>query len=450
MIYKRFRFQLLWRILALFAVTWLCVLLWQSSTYPVTALLCTALLVFMTVSLLNYVDRTNRELARFVSALECSDFSQTFSMSELGGSFRHLGNEFHGVMERFRETRMEREEALQFSQMVMKQIPVALLVVDEGGRIKLSNDNARRLLGISPLLHINDLSSPVKELYEYLSSSEQPDQKLISVLLHGSTHQLMVSTTYFIDRGIKKRVVCLQNIRSELDRQEVQAWQDLIRVLSHEIMNSITPISSLSHSAADAISQLDEENRSDSDVIQDVESAVKTVARRSDGLLQFVENYRQIARLPKPHPQFTNARQIIAQSLSLMEKEFEGREIQIDVQSTPNLPELFVDEQMLIQALVNLLHNAQDAIDDGVDGVITISAVYDFQGKLTITVTDNGCGIDEGELKKVWLPFYTLKENGSGIGLSLVRQIVLAHRGTVQIRSTPRNGTSVSLEFHVD
>ena len=448
MVSSRFRLQVLLRIIVLFATLVGCVYLWQLDGYLITKLLFTLLPVAQCWWLLHYVDRTNRELERFLLSIAYDDFSQSFTLPKLGGSFSELGKAFETVMERFRRTRQSREEMSQFSRMVMQQVPVAVMVIDQQDKILMVNRKVRQLFGSSALRNIDDLKQVDDNLASYLRSAGSGDRKLITATIGQAKYQLMVSVTHFMVGESVQKIVCLQNIRSELDRQEVQAWQDLIRVLSHEIMNSITPITSLSHSASNMLHELaDSGDSADPESLTDLASAVETIARRSDGLLDFVERYRQVARLPQPDRSELSIDTLLEELAQLMRLELAEKNANLELELESGLPVIRADQQMVNQAIINLMRNALDAVKSVEKGYIRIHAVPDFNGGVSITVQDNGCGIPESELEKIWIPFYTTKETGSGVGLSLVRQIAHAHGGAVSIYSVVGEGTAVTIEL---
>lgn len=335
----------------------------------------------------------------------------------------------------------------QFSQTIIQQVPIAVVVYEANGEVVLANNKARQLLGVSGLRQLNSLSKISHELADFIVNARSGGRKVIQVKVGSETLHLMVSVTRFATGKSVQKIVSLQNIRTELDRQEVQAWQDLARVLSHEIMNSITPITSLSHSACGMLrSVADGEVQPDFELLEDVASAVETIARRSDGLLEFVERYREVARLPEPSLDSVNLGVLLEQVVHLMRSDFSEHNIQLEL-IFDDLPDIQIDEQMINQALINLLLNAKDAVV-GIDkAYIEIKATRGSLDEVKISVKDNGRGIAESDSMKVWIPFFTTKNKGSGVGLSLVRQIVIAHGGTVSINSNEGIGTAVIISL---
>ena len=410
MVFSHFRRQVLVRLVALVAVCFLCLFVWRLEGQILAKILLTAVPLMICWRLLNYVDRTNRELERFLMAINYDDFSQSFTLPHLGGSYAPLGEAFEQVMSRFRKTRQAREEASQFSTMVIQQVPVAVVVVNREEELLMANNKARQLLGADTVRQPRPLAQLSAELAEFVHRAQSGDRKLVDVNVGRSRQPLMVSVAHFVTADGTQKIVCLQNIRSELDRQEVQAWQDLIRVLSHEILNSITPITSLSHSASDILNQVKLNDVKDAEpkyyeALGDVAAALDTIARRSDGLLGFVERYRQVARLPQPEFKELDIGALLEELAQLMRRELSAHHIVLEVELETGLPEVRADQQLINQALLNLLRNAQQAVAEVDNAYIRIAAHSGFTGTLMIAVHDNGCGIAQQELEKSGFPF---------------------------------------------
>jgi signal transduction histidine kinase len=240
--------------------------------------------------------------------------------------------------------------------------------------------------------------------------------------------------------------VSLQDIHGELEARELEAWQNLIRVLTHEIMNSATPISSLAATAAELLA--DVRDRPDhASAIADAQDAVDTIAKRSAGLVHFVESYRRLTRLPKPAPETVDIEALFGRVAQLMRPELEHRGIELAVQISPKNLSMRADTALIEQVLINLIRNAVDALADVSEPRIDLAASLDVAGRAVILVADNGHGMEAHVRDNVFVPFFTTKRHGTGVGLSLVRQIMRAHRGSVGVRSAPGEGTTLRLTF---
>ena len=255
--------------------------------------------------------------------------------------------------------------------------------------------------------------------------------------------QLAVSATVFRLHEQEYTLVSLQNIHSELEEQELEAWQRLIRLLTHEIMNSITPITSLAATADGLLRQVP----LSSDGLADAQEAVETIHRRSAGLLHFVEDYRQPTRLPTPHFQILSVREVGGRIEQLMRPQLAQAGIAFHLEIVPESLELTADPEQLEQVLINLLTNALQALQGQQEGRIALRARMDGRGRVVVEVADNGPGIVPEALEKIFIPFFTTKPTGSGIGLSLCQQIMRLHRGTISACSRPGEETVFVLRF---
>ena len=416
----------------------------QATGLFLTSACLAALLVFQAWALVQYLQRTNRELARFLDAIAYDDFSQNFSDKEPNASFRELGNALNKVIQRFQKIRQEKENTTQFLRLVLKQIPVAVLVVDDAGRTVMCNAQTKRLLGIKHLNHLRDLEALDNTLFQALSSRLQESRKVVKVTLGGFPEQLAITWTDFTTSSGRQTIITLQNIRMELENQEMHAWQNLIRILSHEVMNSLTPIASLSHSTKALLQPIiPGQDKANQDSLNDIEQALETIARRSEGLMSFIDSYRGLARLPTPKPEYVSVESLFQRTLILMQPELEARNISCTTNVTPSNTSVFADQELLSQALINLLKNAADALAGQTNPQIKLTAGQSQHGRTFLEISDNGPGINSADLDQVWIPFFSTKRGGTGIGLSLTRQIVNLHGGSIRMLSEPGTGTRV-------
>jgi signal transduction histidine kinase len=354
-------------------------------------------------------------------------------------------------VEEFQKARTEKEEHFQYLQTVVQHIGVGLLAFTADGEVALINTAAKRLLSIGHLINIKSLEQVSPSLVHTLFAMKSGNKVLVKIEIHKEPLQLVVSATELKLRGQTHTLVSLQNIQSELDEKEVEAWQQLIRVLTHEIMNSITPISSLASTVNEMLKSLPEhEHHQDalsSDVIRDVQGAIQTIEKRSQRLLQFVDAYRLLARIPPPQFQIVSTKDLFAQVEQLMQQRLAESGIVLTTRIEPESLELTADPGLIEQVLINLLLNAADALQNVPQPVISLSAFIGERGRVTLEVTDNGPGIPKEVQEKIFVPFFTTKPNGSGIGLSLSRQIMRLHGGIILVNSKPENQTTLALRF---
>lgn len=442
MIFRRFRVQVVIRVLTLGASLTALIYLALASSWA-GALLMGGLVVYQGVAIVRYMEATARDLARLLMSIRYSDFTQNFGAMSRGGAFRDLGGAFRAVMEDFRAARAEKEEGYRYLETVMQHVGIGLLSFREDGTIDLINTAAKRLLRRPLLKNIKDLADLSPELVKALEDLSYGDSTLVKVVDGDDVLQLSVNATGFKVREVLFKLVSLQDIQGELDEMEVQAWRKLTRVLTHEIMNSVAPISSLASTATDL---LDDGDRSEEN-IQDIHGAVQTIARRSKSLLSFVDDYRRLARVPPPEFEIFPVADLFRDLASLVEPNLKAGDIHLVQTIEPANFQLTADRKQVEQVLINLLKNATQAVAGVKDPEIRMEAMIDPRSHAVIRVVDNGHGIVDEAIDKIFVPFFTTKKDGSGIGLSLSREIMRMHGGSISATSRPGERTVFRLRF---
>ncbi len=452
MSFKNFRFQIILRILLLsLSILLLIVILIKSQLYA-SIFLVTVVIIYQIISLIRYIETTNRRLSQFLQSVRYADFTQSFTIKGLGSSFTDLNQAFSDVMEDFRKIRKEKEEQYQYLQTVVQHVGIALIAFYEDGEIELMNSAAKRLLNRPKLRRIQQMKNINTALPQTIMNLKAGQHTMLKVHLNGDLMQLAIYGTQFMLHNRMITLVSIQNIRSQLEESEMEAWQKLIRVLTHEIMNSITPISSMAGSVKEILEEMQPEFKkmSNGDLLEcynDINTAVHTIQKRSEGLLQFVEAYRSLTRLPSPKFEEFSVADLFKRVKKLMDEEFSERNIQCKCHTIPEHLKLTADPAMVEQILINILKNAADAVNGQTLPQIEIKGFSDEQGRISILVNDNGPGISEELQEKIFVPFFTTKKDGSGIGLSLSRQIMRLLKGTINIQSQVGAGTTVNLVF---
>jgi nitrogen fixation/metabolism regulation signal transduction histidine kinase len=356
-----------------------------------------------------------------------------------------------GVMETLRRVRGEREEHAQYLQTVVQHVGIGLLVFQPNGDVELINNAAKRLLRVPWLKNIHALSAASPELVETLLRLPPKEKGFVKVESEKETLTLALSATEFRLRGKDFRLVSFQNIQRELEEKEMEAWQKLIRVITHEIMNSVTPISTLASTigglasretaAGGAAGQEDEEVRTD------IREAARTIEKRSQGLLHFVEAFRSLTLVPKPNMKPVLLKDLFDRVGRLMDAHIADRAVAYSASIDPETLILQADPELVEQVLINLLLNALQAVEGRARAAVSLRAFLNERGRILVQVTDNGPGIASENLERVFVPFFSTKPGGSGIGLSLSRQIMRLHRGTVHVHSEPGVQTVFTLAF---
>ncbi len=308
----------------------------------------------------------------------------------------------------------------------------------------LYNKAAQDILQIPYMQNINELGKKHLELYDMIHDIKPGEKKLAELDRGFQQLQLTVSKVYFKIKGAGITLVSLQNIGSELSEKEADAWQKLIKVLTHEIMNSITPIVSISSSSIDL---LENHKNINQEVLKDVKTGLKTIENRSNGLLSFVDVYRSLSRVPQPKIQAITAKQLLENIENLMRKTFSESRINFEILIKEPGLSLKIDPELIEQVLINLVLNAIDAVKDKEDADIRLIADVNEQDQPIILVSDNGTGLDPEIADKIFVPFFTTKKNGTGIGLSLSQQIMKLHSGSISVKTKPGQGTVFILTF---
>ena len=458
MAYKNFRIVCAIRVVLLGATVALFFYLLRQTTLYATLVIVGALIIYEIYALIHYVEKTNRDLTRFLEAVKHTDFSQTFSGSGLGTSFDDLKAAFNQVISDFQRTRTEKEEHYRYLQTLMQHVGIGLISYEQNGDVELVNTAAKRLLKVgidghdSALRNIQSLEAFSKPLVEALRRLRSGEKALVKIEDKDELLNLAIFATEFRMRDKKFTLVSIQNIQPELEEKEMEAWQNLIRVLTHEIMNSVTPIVSLTSTINDLLESGEGEAvparaaRPGSESMRDIRGAVQTIQKRSKGLLHFVDAYRNLTRIPKPSFQIFPVAELFNRVQQLMQARLTEKGIALDISVDPPRLEVTADPELVEQVMINLVVNAIQAMQSQAGATLRMRAQLE-RGRVAIHVTDNGPGIIPEALGKIFIPFFTTKPEGSGIGLSLSRQIMRLHRGTISARSTPHVETTFTLKF---
>jgi two-component system nitrogen regulation sensor histidine kinase NtrY len=429
-----------------------------------TPLIVALLIVGQIYSLLHYVQKTNRDIARFLDSIKYSDFSQSFSANVRGSSFEELNNALSEVIKEFRKARSEKEEQYRYLQIVVQHVGIGVMAYTQGGKVELMNAAAKRLLRVNSVDNIEDFSTISPEFVATLRRIRSGEKVLVKIVAENEMSQLSIYATEFKLKNSHYTLVSLTNIQSELEEREMEAWQNLIRVLTHEIMNSVTPIVSLSSTASLLLDRMMKERTGmdaaskseiDSKVyeqpgaenLKDVKGALDTIAKRSEGLLHFVDDYRNLTRIPTPNFRTIKLVDLFARIDKLFADRFHLRNIRYMYSVDPSDLKLTADPDLVEQVLINMVLNSIMALTSTQSPMIKLLGKIDERGATIIQVIDNGHGIPEDLREKIFIPFFTTRKEGSGIGLSLARQIMRAHKGGISVRSVPDKETVFTLRF---
>jgi nitrogen fixation/metabolism regulation signal transduction histidine kinase len=351
-------------------------------------------------------------------------------------------------LNKFKFSRREKDSEHQFFKNIVQHVGIGILTFDDDGVIQIINTAAKRLLKVERAEKLDDLIDVDSSLVESFKKLKTGGRELLQLKAGDETVQLSFFAIELTLRGKPMKLISMSNIQSELEEKEMKAWQDLVRVLTHEIMNSVTPISSLATVVEEELDtkiknadmQLKKEEA------EDMHLSLQTISKRSAGLIRFVKEFKNLTHVPKPRLVEVEVKTLLEELAMLHKKELADHGITVELKLQSSDLRLSADKTMIEQVLINLLKNAIQAFDSQAEKKITLAA-HANEGHVLISVKDNGNGIDSDALEKIFIPFFTTKKTGSGIGLSLSRQIMRQHGGQISVKSKLGEGTEFVLRF---
>lgn len=416
---------------------------------PVNTAFLIVFILLQVYLLIRLLDKTNREIAGFLSSIKYDDFTTTYPTKGRGSSMDALYAEFNKVIKKFREIRADKEANYHYFRTIVQHVGIGLITFNKTGEIQIINSSAKKLIGIEAINSIFELSKVSPKLVESLVKLKTGGSDLIEFTREGARVQLSIYVIELVLRGEEFKLVSIQNIQSELEEKEMDAWQNLIRVLTHEIMNSVTPISSLAATVdSELIDHLKEEKAIEPDDLEDVHLAVQTIQRRSEGLIRFVSDFRNLTRIPEPKMVDESISKVLDHIFILLNHELEKKGIKLHLDISPKDLVFKMDKELIDQVLINILQNAIHALAENTgEKFIILKAYRNEYDRPCLVIRDNGSGIDEEALTKIFIPFFTTKKTGSGIGLSLSKQIMRKHGGAISVKSVMNEGTEFTLRF---
>ena len=450
MVFRHFVVALILRLVLVGVIMALVIWLFLQPGYHSATLLTSIVLLVLVAELWRYVSRTNREVARFLDAVRFADYSQRFDFDKAGSGFADLGRTFTRIIDEMRDRRADQESEMRRLKALIEHIPVPLMTVHADDAITLQNNAARRLFGATHVTRVNDLRQFGPGFARAVDEAIPGDRELVTFTVEGAEYQLTLAATEVIIDGDRERLISLQDIQSEIDATQAEAWQDLVRVLTHEIMNSITPVTSLAQTAAELVDDVVRETGPESPIAEelaDVQSAVATVARRSDSLMQFIDSYRQISRLAPPEKKRLALVDLFETVTNLAQAEWNDPGVVLSRSVEPEGLYVYADRDLLEPVLLNLLRNAWQATKSMDRPRIELRGRLNRRGNTVIEIEDNGHGVPDEIATKIFVPFFTTREGGSGVGLALARQVMIAHGGFVRLGKNRAAGTVFTLTF---
>ncbi len=407
-----------------------------------SVLLFAALLLLVRIT--RFAERPLREVLRFVEGVRYDDYSVHMGRRSGDSLLEGLAEAFTELGDTLRRLRSEREEQARFLDLVVRHVPVALVAVNDRGEVSVSNPAARKLLALPHLRRMDQLTAAYPELTRALDRLNGSGRRLVRVQKGSRMLDLSMHATRFRLGDAATTLISLQDIRQELEEKELEAWQQLTRVLTHEIVNSVAPIASLASTAREQAAVL---KTSTPVELAAVREALGTIERRSEGLVRFVDAYRSLARLPQPQLDRVQVSDLFAGCRMLLSEIASRQGVEIETSVHPADQEVLVDPELMQQVLINLVLNALQALEGHVDGKIQMLAHVNHEGRPILEIVDNGPGIEPHVQDQIFIPFFSTKQSGSGIGLALSRQIVRLHGGTLSVRSDPGEETALTVRL---
>ncbi|MEO0339947.1 MAG: ATP-binding protein [Bacteroidota bacterium] len=449
MISKKFYVQLIVRVLFLTIAAHLLAFCWFSD-YTYLVLPIGAMIIIQMLGFITYFNQTNRQIAHLFESIKNEDFSFQFPEQTKLSSFKKLNQSLNQVNQQIRDQQIQIAAQERYYQEILETATLGIFTVNPKGHILYANPTVRKLLNLEQMNHIRQFKETAPNLYAAVNSYTPLHHQLVQITNEREQIQLLVNAAQVMLNEEAILLIIIQNIKAELDQKETESWSKLIRVMTHEIMNTIAPITSVSESLLkhyfspqDAV----QETSLEKDQLQKIFQGLQIIKEQSQSLTTFVQSYRSLLNIPKPNKQLVKAIGTIEKVQLLMEAELQTNQIELQVLNTDQQFEIFADEQQITQVLINLIKNAIQALQGQEKGQITLNYGEHAKGQKFIEISDNGPGISPEAKDQIFIPFFTTKRNGTGTGLSLVKQIMLLHGGRVELHSNLDNGATFMLWF---
>ena len=408
------------------------------------------IILFQTFSLIQFIRRSNKKLTLFMEWIKNEGLSERFSKLETDGSHQQLNNAFNAIIEIIASSRAEKESGQFYFDQALGAMGTSIISFSNGDEIDIFNPAAQKLLNCKTMRTMEEFRENFPGFAQFISEFRSSEQASYKMDIGNSLHVLSTKCVDFRIRDKKIRLISFQDISGDLANEELEVWQKMIRVLRHEIMNSVTPIKSLTSTLIRMISS-EGKPKSQSDFsdesISNIHTGLQAIEKRNQGMLNFVKSYQDLSKIKTPEFSQINISDLFKNLATLFSEEINTRNIEIEINIHPVDLQINADEKLITQVMMNLVKNAVEALENKDDGKITLKALAEKDSSVVIQVSDNGAGISKDIIDQIFIPFFTTKTEGSGIGLSLSRQIMWLHQGRISVRSIEEDGTSFTLWF---
>jgi nitrogen fixation/metabolism regulation signal transduction histidine kinase len=447
MIFNRYEWRLLLRVflmfLALLAASYVVVI-----GQPLYLVIFVPLIIYAVIEMIRFQKKAQDEVNQFVESIHYRDFSRHFDVRRAPNELKPLRKGFNDINTTFKLISRERETQYHYLQKILELVDTGILSFEEeSGNISWINEAFKNLIGIPYLKTVHSLEKREPGLYLELIKVKPGDSKIITVTRNQQLVKILITASVMRSDDILYKLIAFQNVSEALDETESKAWQKLLNVMTHEIMNSVAPISSLADTLKNRLQSPEIANSVQSSELEDLELGIDTIKRRSEGLLKFTESYRSLNKITKLDQNKILVRDLFENLNSLMRPTLEKKNIELEIILRDPTLAIQADINLIEQVMINLLVNAIEAVKDREEPRLILSAEIQNNNKTLVKVTDNGLGMPPELLDKIFIPFFSTRKTGSGIGLSLCKQIMLLHKGNIQVQSTEGKGSSFILQF---
>jgi two-component system nitrogen regulation sensor histidine kinase NtrY len=447
MIFNRYEWRLLLRVflmfLALVAAAFVIV-----TGKPLYLVIFIPLIVYAVIEMIRFQKKAQDEVNQFVESIHYRDFSRHFDVRRAPNELKPLRKGFNDINTTFKLISRERETQYHYLQKILELVDTGILSFEEEtGNISWINEAFKNLIGIPYLKSLHSLEKRDPALYHELIIVKPGDSKIITITRNQQLVKMLITASVMRSDNVLYKLVAFQNVSEALDETESKAWSKLLNVMTHEIMNSVAPISSLADTLKNRLQSPEITGAIQSSELEDLELGIDTIKRRSEGLLKFTESYRSLNKITRLDLNKILVRDLFENLASLMRPTLEKKHIELEIILRDPTLAIQADINLIEQVMINLLVNAIEAVKDRDEPRLILSGELQNNSKTLVKVTDNGLGMPPELLDKIFIPFFSTRKTGSGIGLSLCKQIMLLHKGNIQVQSTEGKGSSFILQF---
>jgi len=405
-------------------------------------------IIFQGIDFYRLYKKAQDEIEQFAESVHYRDFSRHFNVKQAPVELQSLREGFNEINSTFQDISKEKETQYQYLQKVLELVDTGILSYEvASGEVIWMNESLKKILQVPYLKTIHSLDKRDHELYTQVIALTPSESVISTIHREKNNLKVVLSATAFKTDDLMFKLIAFQNVNEALEETEAKAWQKLLSVMTHEIMNSVAPIASLANTLQSRLKQLAAETPISSVIVEDLELGVETIRKRSEGLLKFTETYRNLNKITKANLAKVYISELFENIHRLMQPTLLQKNIEAIIILKEPLLSVEIDAGLIEQVLINLILNAIDAVKSNPDPKIILSAYTDNDNKIIIKIADNGTGMDEEVLDKIFVPFFSTKKNGNGIGLSLCKQIMLVHKGSITVQSIENEGTAFYLRF---